>query len=275
MNQALRTLTDAIRAVATSEQAAWLDAALAQAGDETDLPLLVTRARRKVGDAPLGEDAGPLATSAGELPIAHWRAGDAARIALLAAAVEATHSTHPVTTAYRMGDDGERAAITRGLCLFSDGRELRPLALETGRTNSVPLFAALAQHNPYPAAHYSDDELNQMVLKCLFVGVAIEPVLGLAERANPDLSRMCTDYIAERRAAGRDLPVDIWLALVPRADPAGMALAMEHLAAPNPRHRYYAAMALAQRSEALAALEERLPTEDDPAVLRLLRRALD
>ena len=48
-----------------------------------------------------------------------------------------------------------------------------------------------------------------MVLKALFVGVAVDRIVGLDGRLTPELARMAADYASERRAAGRSVPSDI------------------------------------------------------------------
>ena len=49
-------------------------------------------------------------------------------------------------------------------------------------------------------------------MKALFNGVRLERIVGLGARANAELTRMATDFAAERRAAGRSVPADIGLA---------------------------------------------------------------
>jgi hypothetical protein len=48
-----------------------------------------------------------------------------------------------------------------------------------------------------------------MVLKTLFLGVALERILGLDRRKTAELARMAEDYASERKAAGRSVPADI------------------------------------------------------------------
>ncbi len=50
-----------------------------------------------------------------------------------------------------------------------------------------------------------------MVLKALFIEVALERILGLQRRITPELRRMAKDYAGERAAAGRSIPKDIAL----------------------------------------------------------------
>jgi len=277
-------LTGALTAVLPGPARTWLEDALAKvagsAEPEGDLASLGAAARRKLGDDPLGAGAAPIQTPAGPLAIAAWSWADAGRVTLVLAAV----STRPgeaeqiVEAAYRAGDDLERAALMRGLALMPTPEALKPIALATGRTNSVPLYSALALDNPYPAAYYSEHELNQLVLKALFLAIPIERVQGLAARANPDLSRMCEDYADERLAAGRSVPADIWLALAPFASAHGAGLLIDHLSSPDPRHRYYSAKAASLRRPAGAALAgalaERLRVETDEGIRATIAASL-
>jgi len=43
--------------------------------------------------------------------------------------------------------------------------------------------------------------------------VRLERIVGLQSRVNAELTRMATDFAAERRAAGRSVPADIGLAM--------------------------------------------------------------
>ena len=56
-----------------------------------------------------------------------------------------------------------------------------------------------------------------MVLKTLFVGSALHPIVGLDQRANPALARMLGDYAHERWAAGRSISPELWRCVGPFA----------------------------------------------------------
>jgi hypothetical protein len=101
----------------------------------------------------------------------------------------------------------------RGVALLPGAAKYLPVVVDACRTNILPLFEAIACDNPYPASHFPERNFNQMVLKALFNNVALVRILGLADRANPELARMASDYAAERRAAGRSVPGDIGLAM--------------------------------------------------------------
>ena len=155
--------------------------------------------------------------------------------------------TRLIDQIYQQGDESEMGAVTRGLILFQSAERLKPRALEVGRTNSKTLYSCLIRDNPYPARFYSDHEFNQLVLKALFLGLPIAYVYGLKTRSNPELSRMCEDYIDERLAAGRSIPVDIWLALAPHASGHGIQLLNCYMENEDSQHRPYATLAFDER----------------------------
>jgi hypothetical protein len=282
--QAQERLETALERVLGPEERVWLQHALEQleaaSNPDDQLALLSARAGRKLGNRPLGKDARPLDTGCGELPLSDWEAKAAGRVLMLLMAVDRHPSREQelITNAYRQGDETERQAIVRGLCLFGSAADLKDLSLETGRANSPPLFSALALANPYPSAHYEDHELNQMVLKVLFLGLPVAQVIGLEKRANAELSRMCGDYLDERLAAKRPIPVDIWLALAPHASVRDEALMLDYLAHDDIGHRYYAAFATGIRTrkhpELRKRLEARLAVETQESVRSLLRTFL-
>jgi hypothetical protein len=162
--------------------------------------------------APAAEDLVALRAAGIDWSIRSWRLDDVARILLLlraAAAEPGTGLETLVAQSYARGDTDERRAVLRALALLPAPERFVPLAVEACRTNVQPLFEAIACENPYPAAHFAPAGFNQMVLKALFVGVALDRVVGLAERDTPELRRMAADYASERRAAGRAVPADV------------------------------------------------------------------
>jgi hypothetical protein len=85
------------------------------------------------------------------------------------------------------------------------------------------VFEAVAHRNPYPAEQLSEAAWNQMVLKALFVGSALDPIVGLDARANAALARMLLDYAHERWSARRPVSPELWRCIGPFA--AGQAIA--------------------------------------------------
>ncbi|MGH3356983.1 MAG: EboA domain-containing protein [Nocardioidaceae bacterium] len=141
---------------------------------------------------------------------------DAVRVVLVVALARALTDDRAalvceVGDLYRYGDGDEKRAVLRALPRLDIGGGGLPLVSDALRANDVRLVAAAL--GPYAAWHLPDEPWRQGVLKCLFVGVPLEAVAGLAERADAGLARMVADYCHERVAAGRDVPVDVWLVL--------------------------------------------------------------
>lgn len=216
--------------VAASADQAWLREARARMArcesPMTELTRLSSIAGRALEYRLVGE---PIAihASAGEVNLGSFSLVDLARLVLLLEALdgETADGADWLRDYFRAGDKTEQLLVLRALALLDDDGRLKPIALDAGRRNDTALFAALALDNPYPAAYYDEREFNQLVLKALFLEQPLARVRGLAARANSELSRMCEDYAQEREAAGRAVPGDIWLALLPCASQSGRALA--------------------------------------------------
>ncbi|WP_436848279.1 EboA domain-containing protein [Streptomyces flaveolus] len=118
-----------------------------------------------------------------------------------------------VTRVYRQGTAAERRAVLLALPHLVPGPDALPLVEDALRTNDTRLLAAAV--GPYAARHLDAHGWRQAVLKCLFTGVPVEAVAGLADRARGDaeLARMLDDFAAERTAAGRPVPSGLYRVL--------------------------------------------------------------
>ncbi|GAA2434290.1 EboA domain-containing protein [Streptomyces macrosporus] len=131
---------------------------------------------------------------------------DAARVLLLhAARTDAAGAAR----LYAHGTAAERRAVLLALPYLDIGDAGVPLVEDALRTNDTRLVAAAV--GPYAAARLDAHAWRHAVLKCLFTGVPVSAVAGLAERARGDaeLARMLRDHAAERTAAGRPVPDDL------------------------------------------------------------------
>ncbi|MGO4420997.1 EboA domain-containing protein [Streptomyces sp. MCAF7] len=155
------------------------------------------------------------------------RHADAARVLILYAA-----HADPDTLArlYHQGSAAERRAVLCALPHLVPGPDAVPLVEDALRTNDTRLLAAAL--GPYAARHLDAHSWRHAVLKCLFTGVPVDAVAGLAARGRGDaeLARMVADYAAERTAADRPVPADLYRVL----DLAAEDLAAEDLAAEVP-----------------------------------------
>lgn len=191
----------------------WAGAVSSLAGGGGELAERFTGASRRVGKRALALGAPErtrLAREGVDWPVTHWAMDDLARVTLLLLSAGARPAHHDVVeTCYREGDNRERQAVLYALPLLPEPETFVDLAVEACRTHVQPVFEAIACENPYPARSFPERAFNQMTLKAVFTGVALERIVGLRSRVTEELARMAADYASERRAAGRPVPSDL------------------------------------------------------------------
>jgi hypothetical protein len=208
-----RELADAV--LARMAMADWFRAAMSTASlDRNELMTTFTRAW-KLGRYPLAPSATAAAAireAGGPERLDGWSLDHAGRVALLLKAVasaEASEHVAMVEDLFYRGETREKQAVLRALPFLPEPPRFVPLGVEACRTNSKEEFDSIATDNPFAADHFSDNHFNQMVLKAIFMGTPVARIVGLEKRATRDLSRMASDYAAERRAASREVPDDV------------------------------------------------------------------
>ena len=202
----------------------WLQSSaqwLRDGGGDKDLYMSVSLVPRKIGKADLGLSAAELGQATAARPgwdPREWSLDQAARIYLmLAAGSDGATFSRQLDQLCATADVGELVAFYRGLPLYPDQPRHVLRAAEGVRTNMKAVFQAVAHRNPYPSEQLAEPAWNQMVLKALFIGVILDPIIGLDRRANPALARMLCDYAHERWAAGRPISPELWRCVGPHA----------------------------------------------------------
>jgi L-ribulose-5-phosphate 3-epimerase len=193
----------------------WLAAASDEiARDQAALFRFFPAAGRKVGRGPLIEPgAHPLRLQGGEGPLLNpWQVADAARVVLLLASVgrEGAETLRLAEELYDRGSGAERIAVLRGLQFFLEDDSGLRCVRDALRANAADLFAAAICENLYASRHLPDPIFFQAVLKCVFVGLAVDRVERIEERCAPELSRMLFAYATKREQAGRPITPAIW-----------------------------------------------------------------
>ncbi len=206
-----------------AEGRAWLNEAVAGLQDAADSALYrsISLVTRKIGKADLAlsavESRQAGAARAG-WDASDWSLDQAARIyLLLASGTDGEQFLRRLDQLCNTADVGELVAFYRGLPLYPDQSRYVLRAAEGIRSNMKAVFEAVAHHNPYPSEQLSEAAWNQMVLKTLFIGSTLHPVIGLDRRANAALARMLCDYAHERWAAGRPISHELWRCVGPYA----------------------------------------------------------
>ncbi|MEY9875798.1 hypothetical protein ABH931_005304 [Streptacidiphilus sp. MAP12-33] len=193
-----RTLDTCLRSALDAEHRARLAADLSDvaARGEEALAALFPGAGRRFGRGPLPGWGG-------------WHLDDAVRTLLLRALpLRGAALAAAAEARYREGNAAERRGVLRALPFLTVGALALPLVDDALRTNDVRLITAAL--GPYAGALLPQDRWRQAVLKCLFTGVPLSRVAGLAERRDAELARMATGFATEREAAGRPIPEDLW-----------------------------------------------------------------
>ncbi|MBI1346448.1 hypothetical protein GC163_09170 [bacterium] len=214
---------------------AWLDEKLqaVAAGDKKTLFLSFGLTARKVGKNDLKLNSDDLAAASTLRPgwnPRFWTVDQAARVlfVLKFPATEAEPFVAVLDQLFAAGEVHELVALYQGLPLYPHQSALQLRCAEGQRTNIPAVFKAIAHHNPFPSEQLNEDQWNQLVLKCLFIGIALDPIFGIDDRANARLAKMLTDFAHERWAAKRQVSPELWRCVGPFADDA-MLNDLEHV----------------------------------------------
>jgi hypothetical protein len=206
-----------------AEARAWLAEAARKiaGGGDTELYRSVSFVTRKIGKADLALSPAEMAQAAvarAEWDPSDWSLDQAARVyLLLASGSDGATFLRRLDQLCDTADIGELVAFYRGLPLYPDQARYVLRAAEGVRTSMKAVFEAVAHRNPYPAEQFAEPAWNQMVLKTLFIGTTLDPVVGLDQRANAELARMLCDYAHERWSAGRPVSPELWRCVGPFA----------------------------------------------------------
>lgn len=206
-----------------AEARAWLAEAARKiaAGGDTELYRSVSFVTRKIGKADLALSPAEMAqarVARAEWDPSDWSLDQAARVyLLLASGSDGATFLRRLDQLCDTADIGELVAFYRGLPLYPDQARYVLRAAEGVRTSMKAVFEAVAHRNPYPAEQFAEPAWNQMVLKTLFIGTTLDPVVGLDQRANAELARMLCDYAHERWSAGRPVSPELWRCVGPFA----------------------------------------------------------
>jgi hypothetical protein len=214
---------------------------------ERELHIVLGLAPRRLGKADLvlseSDEAAAQAARPGWRPRG-WSVDGAARVAALLAYRGQRPFAETFKDLRRTSDVAEMIALYRGLPLYPQPEGLEFEVGEGLRSNIVAVFEAITHNNPYPRDHFDEHRWNHMILKALFVGSRIAPVLGIDARANAELARIMRDFAHERWAAGRIVPAELWRCVGPFADDEAALDDLGRALAGGPAERAAAALAL-------------------------------
>ncbi|MCB9559111.1 MAG: HEAT repeat domain-containing protein [Kofleriaceae bacterium] len=277
-------LAELLRSRARPEGLTWLEQVIADVAAGADPEVAFPAVGRHVGRGGLDVPGATLTTATGEVvPLAAWRVDDAARVRVLLAAArhDAAGALATAARLYAQGDARERTGALRALPFLpgaADDAAALPAVLDAMRVTQGEIFEAAICDNPYGSRHLPQLEWRKAVLKALFVGLSIHRIPGLDDRADADLAQSLCDFAAEREAATRAVPPELWPLAARHAPPGLAAKLIGYLEHPNPVHRAAAATALghvvATDARVRPFLTDRAERERDDVVAAALRGAL-
>ena len=214
-------------------QREWVEQSLSgleAGGSERDLHIFMGFAPRRLGKGDLALCEADLIAADAAHPgwrPEGWTVDGAARVLGLLAHQSQRPFDERFKDLRRTADAAELIALYRGLPLYPEPEALFFEAGEGLRSNLLPVFEAIAHDNPFARDHFDDHRWNHMVLKALFVGSRLHPILGLDARANPELALILREYAHERWAAGRPVTPELWRCVGPFAGEDGAMADLE------------------------------------------------
>lgn len=183
-----------------------------------------------------------------------WTLADAARTRiLLAIASDAAAFGETFKRLCQTADLGTLIGFYRGLPLFPSSEALEWQVGEGLRTSIQAVFEAIAHKSPVPAETFSEHRWNHMVLKALFIGADLQPIVGLEKRRNAALASTLVDHVHERRAAGREIDPQVWRCIAPFAEGDVVEDIAPLVRSERPLHRFAAALSLGESPDPAAA----------------------
>ena len=204
---------------------AWLDerASAIQTGDKKTLFLGFGMVPRKVGKGDLTLTSAELSQAETARPDWNprgWSLDQLARTFLVLnyPSEDAAQYVRTLDQLFHAGEVGELVSLYQALPLLPNPASHVLRCAEGIRSNIKSVFCAIAHQNPYPAEQLNDEQWNQLVLKCLFIDVPLDLLIGVDRRANAKLMTTLIDFAHERRAAHRSTPLDLWRCVGPFAD---------------------------------------------------------
>jgi len=229
----------------------WLDdrASAIATGDRKALFLGFGMVPRKVGKADMTLSDAELSQAEAARPGWNprgWSLDQLARTFLVLSfpSDDAEQFVQTLDQLFQAGEVGELVSLYQALPLLPHPASHVLRTAEGIRSNIKSVFCAIAHQNPYPADQLNDEQWNQLVLKCLFIEVPLDQLIGVDRRANAKLMTTLIDFAHERRAAHRPIPPDLWRCVGPFADERALDDLRLVLTTGSPEERQAAADAL-------------------------------
>lgn len=165
---------------------------------------------KKVEEVPVVKAASGMAPY--ELYIQGWTMDRLCRVWLLMQIDSSDKSAYLTKTAnlFSGASMNELVALYSALPVLAYAQEWKMRCAEGIRSNIGTVLEAIMYENTYPFNFLDEAAFNQMVLKAFFTEKNVDRIIGIDQRANPELAKVLFDYAHERWAAGRSVNPQLW-----------------------------------------------------------------
>jgi hypothetical protein len=144
--------------------------------------------------------------------IQHWTIDQICRVRQLLEqdATSQEEYVNRIEALFAGAEMNEQVALYASLPVLAYPQQWTKRCAEGIRSNIGDVLQAIMCNNPYPAEYLDDTAWNQLVLKAFFTEKPVHQIIGLDERANPQLAKILSDYAHERWAAHRTVNPLLW-----------------------------------------------------------------
>ena len=125
-------------------------------------------------------------------------------------AAEKDNYCNKIESLFKNAEMNELAALYAALPVFAYPEKWIKRCEEGIRSNIGIVLEAIMYNNPYPSKFLDEAAWNQLVLKAFFTDKNVNRIIGLDDRANPELASTLIDYAHERWAAKRPVNIQLW-----------------------------------------------------------------
>ena len=115
-----------------------------------------------------------------------------------------------IESLFKNPEMNELVDLYAALPVFAYSTEWVKRCAEGVRSNIGIVLEAIMYDNPYPSKFLDEAAWNQLVLKAFFTDKDVNRIIGLDDRANPQLASTLIDYAHERWAAKRLINIQLW-----------------------------------------------------------------
>jgi hypothetical protein len=161
-------------------------------------------------------------------------------------ACEKDNYCNKIESLFKNAEMNELVDLYTALPVFAYSAIWEKRCAEGVRSNIGIVSEAIMYANPYPSKFLDEAAWNQLVLKAFFTDKDVNRIIGLDDRANPQLASTLIDYAHERWAAKRPVNIQLWRLVGKFIDETNFSVIQNIFATGDINSRKAAALACSQ-----------------------------